>query len=75
MITVKYSCPLCGIVKRPVEVPARNGPEEDMVEWMKVVGEYLSGDHALKSPDCQVGSLCDVMIPVGANYVGEEERK
>ena len=75
MITVKYSCNLCGIKNREVQIPAREHADVDVVKWMKeVVGKILSDDHALRSPNCHPTSLSDVMIPMPpeAEFIGQQ---
>jgi hypothetical protein len=69
-ITVRYSCPACGIRKREVEVQARES--EDVIEWMeKVCIIALGNDHASVSPHCHPEELKDVMIPIhGSDKIG-----
>jgi len=71
-IGVKYSCALCGIVKKEVQVKVR-GPNEDVVSWVKdTVGHALGYDHMKASPSCQTTKLSEVMIPItGAPRVGD----
>ena len=70
MIKVKYSCALCGIRRREVDVPARG--TEDVVAWLRdVATPALIRDHQRTSPHCQPTSLSEVMIPVsGTEKVG-----
>lgn len=68
-IICKYSCHLCGLKSVEVDVPART--TEDILDWMRMLGERLSADHRARSPRCRTASLADVMIPItGANKVG-----
>jgi hypothetical protein len=69
-VTIKYSCPLCGLVDIDVTIPARF-EEDDVVVWMKDVGVYLSEDHSLRSPECHPAALKDIKIPIGdAKWIG-----
>jgi hypothetical protein len=69
MITVRYSCSLCGLLRVPCRVPARG--EENVVLWMEGVVLRLSDDHARRSPHCHPDKLTEVMIPMsGAEKVG-----
>lgn len=73
MITCKYSCKVCGIVNREVQVPART--TEDVVVWMqKVVALAIFIDHRQKSPKCNSETISDLMIPMppGAEFVGQQ---
>ena len=65
-----YSCKSCGLVKTPVDVPARG--EENVVEWLEQIAmRALAADHRQKSPTCHPKSLADVMIPMtGTSKVG-----
>lgn len=68
-VTVLYSCHCCGIRRQEVDVPARG--EEDVLVWMKTMGEHLSRDHHMRSPHCRPETLSDVMIPIaGTSKVG-----
>jgi hypothetical protein len=69
-ITVKYSCHLCGIVKREVQVRARG--DEDVVQWLEQVCiSDLVKDHSSVSPECRPSELKDIMIPVsGSDKIG-----
>lgn len=66
---MRYSCPLCGVLKAEVDVPARG--EEDVIAWMDRTILVLAVDHARRSPDCHPDKLVDVMIPLdGTDRVG-----
>lgn len=69
-ITVKYSCPACGLSKVDVVVPARES--EDVVEWMKQTMALTWQDHGRRSSFCCPPSLHDLMIPMppGADRIG-----
>jgi len=65
-----YSCTSCGLVKTPVDVPARG--EENVVEWLEhIATPALAVDHRAKSPACRPKSLSNVIIPMtGTSKVG-----
>lgn len=69
-VGVRYSCDLCGIKDREVQVQARGG--ENVVEWMEntcIIA--LANDHARLSPNCRPQTLTNLMIPVsGADKIG-----
>lgn len=69
-ITVRYSCPNCGIKGRDVQMAARG--DEDVITWMEhTCIPTVSRDHAATSPLCTATSLSDLMIPItGAEKVG-----
>lgn len=70
MITIRYSCHLCGLEKIHCDVPQRE-PGSNVIDWMKLVGVKLSDDHARRSPQCHPEKLSDVLIPItGADYIG-----
>lgn len=70
MVTVKYSCVLCGLQNQSVQIPAR--PETtDVREWMKMMETLLASDHVQRSPGCQPKTLQNIMIPFPAGgWVG-----
>lgn len=73
MIEVKYTCEGCGIVKRPVNVPARS--TESVTDWMKgVVVRIIAEDHRATSPGCKSTRIKDLLIPVpdGTQFVGQQ---
>jgi len=68
-IRVFYSCPLCGLVKTAVDVPARD--EEDVRVWMEQTVRLTGEDHARRSPDCHPQRLHDLMITMtGLDRIG-----
>lgn len=74
MITVLYSCELCGIIDKPVQVPAREHHEIDVAHWMReVVGRSISLDHEQASPTCHPKSLTNIKVPLsGAEFIGQQ---
>lgn len=67
--TVLYSCTKCKLHRVPVIVPARE--QEDVIAWMKTTTNFLSLDHAKRSPYCDTTELQEVMIPMtGRDKVG-----
>lgn len=75
MLTCKFSCKLCGIKKASVEVPAREGSHQDVLQWMKqVVIPAISIEHDRLSPNCHPESLQDIMIPCepNAEFLGQQ---
>jgi hypothetical protein len=71
MITVKYSCPQCGIKGREVQVPARDTAEADVTDWMNRTIRIVGEDHLLVSPVCRTSNLTDLMFPL-KNVDGQE---
>ena len=68
-VTVRYSCDLCRISKRPVQVAARG--EEGIGEWMDATLRTVADDHRRLSPWCHPSTLKDLMIPItGTDRVG-----
>lgn len=64
-ITVKYSCAICGITDREVEVPARESPDEDVKHYVEqVIGEKVGFDHMVKSPECFASVMKQLQIPL-----------
>jgi len=60
-ITVLYSCFLCGLVDRKVEVYARES-HEDMIEWLKEQAiSAVAVDHATRQ--CPARSFQNLKIP------------
>lgn len=74
MITIRYSCPKCGFIDRPVQVPARATADQDVRVWMHTVAACLSGDHETTSPGCAVHALSNIKIPnpPEAEFVGQQ---
>lgn len=69
-LTVRYSCPLCGIKDAPVQVEERPS-EMDVRVWMGQVIAAVSRDHALRSPWCHPSQLHDLKVPIaGAAFIG-----
>lgn len=68
-ITVRYSCPACGLVDAEVAVPAR--VDECVLKWMKATCAACADDHRKRSPHCHPAELYDLKIPMtGADRVG-----
>lgn len=69
-VTVKYSCPECGLVDREVRVTSRT--DEDVVAWLEdVCMVEVTKDHVSVSPDCVATSLKDLKIPLaGVDKIG-----
>lgn len=76
MITVQYSCPECGLKDVPVQVPAREDPDENaVVPWMhEQVIPSVTADHDKRSPKCHPKELKDLKIPLppGSEFVGQQ---
>ena len=67
-IKVLYSCQGCGIVKRAVDVPARE--KEDVKEWLETTMEFIGKDHERFSQNCH-SQLADLYVPMnGTEKVG-----
>jgi hypothetical protein len=70
VITVQYSCVLCGTQDAPVRVRAR-ASDEDLKTWMDMTIMAVSDDHNRRSPHCHPKTLSNLKIPVeGAEWVG-----
>lgn len=68
-VTVKYSCPECGIDDREVRVTSRT--DEEVVEWLQQVCMVeLTRDHVSVSPECVATSLTDLKIPLNGDVIG-----
>lgn len=68
-ITCKYSCPLCGLHRTPIEVPARG--TETVTAWMDATVAKISADHKRRSPRCTARTLKELMIPMTrTNHIG-----
>lgn len=68
-ITVLYSCHKCGLKDVGVELKART--DEDLMDWMDMMGRSLSADHDRRSPGCVIQKLSYVKIPMaGRDRVG-----
>jgi hypothetical protein len=76
MITLRYSCPECGLVDIAVQVPAREDPEpEAVLTWMQqVVLPTVADDHNKRSPNCHPKELKDLKIPFDKNseFIGQQ---
>lgn len=74
MITVRYSCPPCGVKDESCQVPARNTADESLRDWMNRVGSILAADHRSLHPDCRETSLKDIKLPnpEGQEFVGQQ---
>lgn len=74
MITMTFSCKECGLVKQPVQVPARETVEHDVVHYMKnVVTPIIADEHRRLSPNCKAETITDLMIPIdGAEFIGQQ---
>lgn len=73
MITLFYSCKHCGLVERPVQVPAREA--EDVAVWVKqVVAKVIGDDHVTVSPGCNANSITHLKIPMpkDAQFIGQQ---
>jgi len=75
-MTVRYSCPECGIVDRGVEVRERR-ENEDVVEWVRMVMRMTCEDHAECSPKCHPSELKNLKIPLPphAAFIGQVTRQ
>jgi hypothetical protein len=63
LLTVKYSCDKCGIVKRDVIVCERQS-RESIKDFVSYVGQQCGDDHHRRSPHCEITKLTSLMIPV-----------
>lgn len=63
LITIKYTCPKCGIADQELDVPERQRAV-DVVCWMSgPVAKRLAQDHAEKRPLCRWDTF-ELTIPV-----------
>lgn len=71
MITIRYSCPACGLVDEKVDVRDRE-PGENVVTWTRdVMGWAINIQHRRRSPGCNAKTAEDVKIPMtGRNIIG-----
>jgi hypothetical protein len=65
MITVKYSCKLCGADKIELTVPARKD-DEDVVDFVQETARLVGIHHSHRN--CK-GTTCDLMIPISDDGV------
>jgi hypothetical protein len=70
MITVKYSCDLCGADKISVTVPERKH-DEDVADFVQETARLVGIHHSHRN--C-AGKTCDLMIPFNDEIVGREPR-
>lgn len=70
MITLFYSCDLCGLTDVALEVRERPA-EEDVRVWMDGVVRAVWVDHARQRPDCHPTEMKNLKIPMtGRQWVG-----
>ena len=71
MITVKFSCSLCGLHRVETEVMMRK-KDQDAVEWMEYhVIPAVRRDHDRRSPGCNPTTLDELLIPMsGSKHIG-----
>lgn len=59
-----YTCKSCGVLDRPVQMPAR-GDDESVADWMnKVCAPAISRDHENYSPHCTQRTMRNLKIPI-----------
>ena len=64
MITIKFSCDLCGVKDAIVLVPQR-AQEMDVRRWvMNVVGQRITDQHRMLSPSCRATTISAIKIPL-----------
>lgn len=65
MITVLFSCDSCGLVDATARVPARESPDDNVVDWFKgVLIPNVAEMHAILSPVCNAPSVQNVKVPI-----------
>lgn len=70
-IVVQYSCTVCAVRDVKVEVPVRESPDVDVVQWMKQTIARVAGHHRNLHPYCLAKALHDLKIPMqGVEWVG-----
>jgi hypothetical protein len=75
MITVKYSCDLCGIEKRDVAVPSREHKHVDIKFYVEqIIVHAIKDDHSKASPHCKSKMITKLMIPLPpeGGFIGQE---
>lgn len=78
MITIKFSCPLCGLKGHELQIPARESEQVNVADWMGRVIVWCADEHRRISPNCHPEQLHDVMIPLKhtdgteAEYIGQQ---
>ncbi len=64
-IILQYTCSLCHLEDRKVEVEPRK-PDQDIGDWLnRVATPALVRDHERMSPGCQPKEFAEVKIPMG----------
>lgn len=72
-----YTCSLCGITRRFVDVPERDITKTDVTVWLQLIAvPALIADHRLLSPHCHPTQFAEVGIPVSddTEHVGEHPK-
>ena len=74
MITVRFNCPQCGLIKHAVQVPAREHDQVDVVWWMKeVVTRAVASEHNRVSPQCRATTIEELIIPIeNCEFIGQQ---
>ena len=63
---VKFSCYSCNTYRQPVAVTDRT-PEQSVTDWMeKIVIPTVVSIHGWRSPDCQLDTISELLIPTPA---------
>jgi hypothetical protein len=73
MITVLFSCDMCGLDESPVEVPTRH-KATDIRLWMDIIINKVQKVHLTISPDCKATTIEKLKIPISDNqeFIGQE---
>lgn len=71
-VTVLYSCELCGIELRAVQVSERRS-NEDAVDYLEKAAGVVFADHKLKSPHCSMPAITQLRIPYFDGEMGVKE--
>jgi hypothetical protein len=69
-----FSCPVCGLTKHKLEVPARpNADPSTLRAWIDAIGHWIRDEHQRVSPRCHHDKV-DVYIPAPneAEFVGQQ---
>ncbi|MCB1865794.1 MAG: hypothetical protein KDG50_10210 [Chromatiales bacterium] len=61
-ITIQYTCPLCNLVDRRIEVQER-ADNQGIGEWMEALAVEMATDHDGLHPDCHPSRFTNVRIP------------
>lgn len=65
MLTIKFSCDVCGLFRHEMQIPAREDPAvEAVVPWMENTIRMIGEEHSRVSPKCPARRLKDLMIPL-----------